>query len=678
MPERLRISAFGTAKQLFFGHRGLPEEDRESEIKTLVNQLMERVRLFNLDEEMVQLALEMVLWQKDLRPEEIKALLVISVASLILLQQGSTRMPLFDDGADDYLEGIIVALLDDGFQRGTGALRPAARGVLDLARKLIVSEKCSAFIGRIDDYKPLIVADSSLYHHKLRRLEERFTHRLRELLSVHVKLFDTDSVKSCLSKVDGTPFVLSGEQRSAVIAAVSNPFTIISGGPGTGKTSVIVTILRVLLALGAKIEEIALAAPTGKAANRMAESIQNAISGLDGEAGQLIDIPTRTLHRLLGYSPSTGRFHCNENNRLTERFVFVDEGSMIDLFLMERLIRSLREDARLILLGDADQLPSVEAGAVFRDLIFGTSADATPPPDPPYVVKLLMSHRMDEKDSSGRHILSVAKLIRSEDAGSLFCEDNPDRLIRRGAISDIVFDKVEFIDIGSQRSRLDEFLNYWHQSQIANLERFDALIKKSYGIGNDGFWKQDISDIAALYEHLNASKILCLTRVYPTGAEATNRYFHRRFLEGGGYRYFPEFVPGESVMMLHNDYERNIFNGDQGIVLRAHEKTGRSLLVAAFKRPAGFAAFPVSALRASLEHSFAITVHKSQGSEFIHTAVLLPHQDLPILRREILYTAITRSRKSVVLAGNKDMVSLGMSRKLMRYSGIASLMNARY
>lgn len=671
MAKRVRFSPFGTAKKLFLERMGAAGDIPGDERGDFVGELMTRLRSFNLEEEMVQPALELVSWQSGLDLSEKRALLVVSLVSLVLLQQGSTRMPLDEERSDDYLADMVAGLLD-GLQAEEGAQSCSAAEVLSTARRVIGSGRCSSIVGRDGEYKPLIVADGYLYHQKLRRLERSFVERVLRLLRHRDEDFGPGAAESCLSSIDG-PFRLSEEQNRAVLAAVRNSFTIITGGPGTGKTSVVVAILRVLLELGVAVDDIALSAPTGKAANRMEESIRDAVSGLSGRVCRIADVRTRTLHRLLGYSPSSGRFRRHENNRLPEKFVLVDEASMIDLYLMERLIRSLRDDARLILLGDADQLPSVDAGSVFRDLSAGTEASGVEKGLAPYTVKLLRSHRMDEQSASGRHIYNVAKLIRDGVAAGLFDPQNAGGVVSREAAPDIAFEGVEFIDI-EPGHRMDDLLEHWFRMQIANLRDFHELTKRSYGMGKEGFWARDLDDLALLYDHLNASKVLCLTRVFPTGSESVNRSLHLRFLEAAGQRSFTDFAPGEPVMMLRNDYERNIFNGDHGIVVRAHEKSGRSRLVAAFKRPDGYAAFPLNALRTNLEHSFAITVHKSQGSEFLHSAVLLPPRNLPILKREILYTAVTRSRKSVLLAGNKELLAAGVERALVRYSGISSLM----
>jgi exodeoxyribonuclease V alpha subunit len=209
----------------------------------------------------------------------------------------------------------------------------------------------------------------------------------------------------------GAPIELSGEQRKAVLLAASRPLAVVSGGPGTGKTAICAALCRVLVRTGVAPDAIALAAPTGKAAQRLTWSITGALAALarpgDEDARLAAELPaSRTLHRLLGYHPATGRFRHHRQFPLPADVVIVDEASMIDLELMERLVRALAPKTRLVLFGDADQLPSVEAGAVLRDL-------AACGEDAGFACRLERSFRMDPSDPDGRAILAAAHAVRA-------------------------------------------------------------------------------------------------------------------------------------------------------------------------------------------------------------------------------------------------------------------------
>lgn len=655
------LSPFGTVRSALLQDK---VEAGQQDLEAFLVHLMSRLRLFNLEEEVVQIPYEMVGWQSGLDLKERKSLILLVLCALINLQQGSTRLPI--GGAEE--RWYLLSMLDTLIKTDKGDMAACAPGtaeeILVMIEKLLSTGRASVFAGGPGDYKPLIFIPPYLYHQKMLHLEDRFIERLGRFFGSDVKTSDDATLSTYMNKLDGKPFDLSEDQKRAVLAAAGSPFAIISGGPGTGKTSVIVSILRVLIALGVEPGSIALAAPTGKAANRMGEAVRKALIS-DYEIDLKVrSIPApRTLHRLLGYSPGQDRFSYHENNRLSERVVIVDEGSMIDLSLMEHMVRSVRDGARLVLIGDADQLPSVEAGAVFRDL----AEHDTNAPFP--VIRLTKNYRMDEGDPAGKSILSAAGYIKDGDTDSLFDLKEDGHIVRRTAISDLTCDKAELLDIGNDPVVLEGFLEHWHKAFYKFRKDHDRLLRKEYKYYKGKFGTKDTEDLTTLFQHMNRAKILCLTRVYSTGTDSINRFFHDKLLEETTYEYPPEYIPGEPVMMHHNDYERNIFNGDQGIVLRVGTSTGQHFM-AVFRQPEGYGAFHVDALRSSIKHAFAITVHKSQGSEYDHVAVILPAQTLPILTQEMLYTAITRSRKSATIVGPQNLLEWGAQRRMKRFSGI--------
>jgi exodeoxyribonuclease V alpha subunit len=407
---------------------------------------------------------------------------------------------------------------------------------------------------------------------------------------------------------------------------------------------------------------VAIAAPTGKAAQRLQESIG---SGLALAARDIADAalarlaPTpQTLHRLLGWSPSAGRFARHENDPLPHRFVVVDEASMVDLYLMDRLVRALPREGHLVLLGDADQLPSIEAGAVFRDLCASLGA-----------ARLTVNLRVS-RDPSGRGIVDLARAVNS---GSL---DGVTQALgtKRSAPSAVVFEGVEHLGAAWEVVG-DALVDRWWQAQVPRLEPLAGALSRTHRLVAGELDDEARASLDALLAHHQRSRFLCATRAkaVPTSAESINRNILARWRSAmsrvGRWSSSSGLCPGVPVLVERNDYERGLYNGDVGIVLRADAGDG-GLLYAAFKRRGAWTAFPLESL-GELAPSFAMTVHKAQGSEHDEVVVVLPETDLPMLTREWLYTAFTRARRSVLLVGSPDLLECAVSRRVERYSAIA-------
>jgi exodeoxyribonuclease V alpha subunit len=687
MKGPLELSPLGTALTVV-GNGSIPEP--ETVLLEWLRPVRENLKVcYNIEDEVGFLAWELARWQPGLELAERQALILLILSALVQVRLGSTRLALRNgpgqalrlDLANQLLAGITPV---PGFE-------PLDRArVAELTEKLLTSSAGIA-IGHAGSFKPLIIAGSYLYLQKMLQLEDRFVEVIRRRLSAPVQGWSEQQIDRAICDVLSRPvshntgsIVLENEQQEAVRAAVSYPMTIISGGPGTGKTTIIVSILRVLRRLGVTCEEIALAAPTGKAANRMGGAIRAGREGIADPAEADLDLANlgepQTLHRLLGFSPRSGRFVHHENNRISERIVIVDEGSMVDLALMERLVRSLREDSRFILLGDSRQLPSVEAGAVLRDLLdlgdgsVGASAALRR-------ILLTVSHRMRHEDDAGRNIFTIAQAIDRgvvpDFAASRTCDE---AITERFSVRDITFRGVEFIRSREGSRVLDDFLIRWHREILGSLPNFDELVGREYSIDRGSFASDDQEHLQRLFAHWGRSRILCITRVLATGADQINSALHQQAITAfpqprlGATGFAPrrnsELIPGEPVMMTVNDYERKIFNGDQGLVVNVSER-GRLTLMVVFPQPQGLVPFPAESLRPHLQHSYAMTVHKAQGSEFDRVAIIVPDRDLPINTREILYTALTRSRTSAVLVGRRDIFESGIARKISRESGIA-------
>lgn len=644
----IRHHPLGTAKQAFLG------EQKEGRAGAPVppQELVQLEGLAEVDPSLTWLAWELVRSDRSFDPGEQRLAFFVVAAALVSLRRGSTRMP---------LEGPAFASLLTALGLQEEELG-AARGLLDRDRLLF---------GGADGHAPLVVEAGFLYLRKILSLELRLSTLLRD------RLVDAPLAPGVEEAVDdvrehppfraGAPLRLTDEQAEAVRKAVRSPLTVISGGPGTGKTSIVVSILRALRRMGAPLEAIALAAPTGKAAHRMEESIQHTLALLPTPSAEDRELhergpKPRTLHRLLGYAPSTGRFSHHGGNPLAHQVVIVDEASMVDLALMERLLASLRPDAKLILLGDADQLPSVDAGAVLRDLVPRVEAS---PEDPRWhgAVVLRESFRMDPKDPAGRAILGLARGINRGDV-----EGVRQGLHAREAADALRFEGVEWLP-ASERGA---FLRSWYRRRVVDLP-LAGWVRRTWAWDGERF--QDVAAIRRIFDHLEGSRILCATWVAPTGAEAINGIVHRLHADHHGLDPGRRFVAGEPVMIQRNDYQRGLFNGDQGVILWVGAE-GRGELRVVFRRGEGFLALPLDALAHSLLPAWAMTVHKSQGSEFDAVAVILPDEDLPLLSREILYTALTRSRRSVTLVGDRAILDQAITRRIERHSGIVQRLSA--
>jgi len=688
MRASIDLSPLGTARSALLAHgQSTGDFRQEAALLTWLAQLREPLETqYNLEGEITAIAWELARWQPGPSTSERQALILLILLAMVQVRQGSTRIALRGQKGGGLRFDFANRLLSK-IQSVDDSLRLDPSLAAELMEKLTKSGGANALIGKAGDFKPLVVAGDHLYLQKMLHLEDQFVRVLRRKLGACEPAWSERGVEEALndvldrsSRAHGAPIKLNDEQQQAVRMAVRSRMTIISGGPGTGKTTIVVSILRVLSRLGVGLEEIALAAPTGKAANRMLGAIQQGLHGIvDATAAdrKILDWPDhpRTLHRLLGYSPSSGRFHHHENNRLAERIVIVDEASMIDLALMARLVRSLRDDASLILLGDARQLPSVEAGAVLRDLL---TARAEDPRNAPPAVILEKSHRM-QSDDDGSNLLSVARMIDQGEAPRFDTKRSGDGVaVERGSVEELKFQGVEFLACLAEPAIVETFLERWEQEGAQARPGLAKLIDHAYALSGSEFTHDDQEKLRDLFDYWESFRILCATRVLPTGSDRINEWSHRRALEKlNRPPADDQFIAGEPVMMQVNDYGRMIFNGDQGLILNVISQThARPQPMAVFRRSSGFTAFHLESLRSALVLSYAMTVHKAQGSEFDRVALFLPDRDLPINTREILYTALTRARKSVLILGDREIFEAAITRTCERDSGIVEKLRA--
>lgn len=398
------------------------------------------------------------------------------------------------------------------------------------------------------------------------------------------------------------------------LSSVGHPFFILTGGPGTGKTW---TVLRILQALQKHHQgslKIALAASTGKAAARLKEAID------EGKNPQLqiatgIAEDTHTLHRLLGASQDGTSFRHHEKNPLRLDLLVIDEASMVDLGLMARTIAALPPHAGLMLVGDKNQLASVEAGSVFADLCF---------PNAPYAAALTENYRVGEKPS----LLALIEALRQE--------KGPEDL-------------------------LGFFKPFWVSDQTSP-EGLEKAMEDGYRGYFDAVDRNE--DPLSLFRQFSKFQVLCPHREGRHGAEELNGRLEKTRL--GKLHARGTWYPGRAVMITRNHYGLGLFNGDIGLALR---KEGRMRVF--FKVPGGCKDLSPSRLPAH-EMAFAMTVHKSQGSEFDQVMLVLPEKGMDLLSRELLYTAVSRARNGLFLHGSLKVLHKALEQGVDRASGLTS------
>lgn len=415
-------------------------------------------------------------------------------------------------------------------------------------------------------------------------------------------------------------------QRAAAALTVTRWTTVLGGGPGTGKTTTVARVLALLLDQPGPPLRVALAAPTGKAAARLQEAVQQQALEFELHDRERVGAPAAsTLHRLLGTLPGAGgRFRYNRANRLPYDVIVVDETSMVSLTLMARLLEATRPDARLVLVGDPDQLASVEAGAVLADLVTGLHGRAGGDQDRRTAVAML-----DRIWRFHGGIAELAAAVRDGDADraiAVLSADHPD------------------VRFGSHGVRADVV-------DAAMAVRRAALT----------------GDANAALAHLQRHRVLCAHRTGPFGVGEWSRQIERWLLEVIDRREEGEWYIGRPLLVTANDQSLGLFNGDTGVVIR--EGDGPVAARAVFARGGSVVRWAPSRL-SQVQTVHAMTVHRGQGSQFGRVSFVLPPVDSPLLTRELLYTGLTRAREFVRVIGTPEQLRAAIERRAARASGL--------
>ncbi len=522
--------------------------------------------------------------------------------------------------------------------------------------------------------RPLRLFGSRLYLDRYWRHERNVADDLRRRATAEQPAVDLEALSSSLDRLlpRRSAEADDGLQRLAAATVVLRRLSVVAGGPGTGKTTTVARILALLheqaRALGQPPPRVALAAPTGKAAARLAEAVHAEAAALeaDGDVRRaVLATSATTLHRLLGWQPgSRSRFRHDRSNPLGHNVVIVDESSMVPLSLMARLLAAVRPTARLVLVGDPRQLASVEAGAVLGDIVGPSAAglhlspparaalqqatgDAVVATDPgpaatvaDGIVVLRRVHRF------GPGVAAVAEAIDSGDADALLAG-------LRAAPPEVTWiEAAPDLDLG-------------RAPELAEVRR--AVVDAATAVvaaAHDG-------DGAGALVALRSVQVLCAHRRGAGGAAAWRAEIDRWLRSaipgygGAGASRSGPWFPGRPLLVTENDHGLGVFNGDTGVVV----DTGGGRLRAVFDRRGQLLEVAPSRLGA-VESLSAMTIHKAQGSQFGSVVVVLPSPTSRILTRELLYTAVTRARTALTLVATEPSIRAAVTRPVARASGL--------
>jgi len=506
--------------------------------------------------------------------------------------------------------------------------------------------------------RPLRLVEGLLYLDRYWRQEEVVRTELGERLRRPELPVDEAVLHAALDRLFPEPE--SAGQRLAAQMAALRSVTVLAGGPGTGKTTTVAKLLDLLRSLQAErgpLPRIALAAPTGKAAARLQEAVtDSAAEEAPGSSVGIGDVKASTLHRLLGWKPgSHSRFKHDSGNRLPYDVVVVDECSMVSLTLMSRLLEAVRPGARLVLVGDSDQLASVEAGAVLGDLVHRPPVSGATVPQGLSTVDggsgssdgnsedelrngvVRLRHRF----RFGNEISSLADAVNDDDSSRVL------ELLRQGG------EHVSFVESdGTEHPR---------SAEVEALR--GDVVEAARGL----YASASTGDAAPALAALGSHRLLCAHRRGPYGVAWWTREIER-WLAAADAVADPsqgEWYVGRPLLVTSNDPDVDLYNGDTGVVVD-HPQRGA---IAAFSRGAGPVLVGTSRLPA-VQTVHAMTIHKAQGSQFRCVSVLLPPPESPLLTRELFYTAITRAEHHVRVIGSAASVRRAVGRAVMRASGL--------
>ncbi|EPM91127.1 exodeoxyribonuclease V subunit alpha, partial [Pseudomonas syringae pv. actinidiae ICMP 18886] len=566
-----------------------------------------------------------------------------------------------------------------------------------LARSMLVAQVTDSSAEALQ--KPLVLAERRLYLRRYWTYERRIAAALRRRLAQPDAPPEDlpQRLNALFGPANSAPDAIIDWQKLACALATRRAFSIITGGPGTGKTTTVVRLLALLQAPAVQSGQplrIRLAAPTGKAAARLTESISQQVQSLDvsAEVRQKIPSEVTTVHRLLGSRPGTRHFRHHAGNLLPLDVLVVDEASMIDLEMMANLLDALPPHARMVLLGDKDQLASVEAGAVLGDLcrdaedgfyspqtqawleaVSGEDlskgalreGDAQQHPLAQQVVMLRHSRRFGQGSGIGQLARLVNQQQDQQARALLSAGSHTDlfALALKGE-QDLKFERLVLEGLGQGEQGPQ---GYRHYLNVLGAERPAAGAEL-----DDECWTRWARSVLDAFDSF---QLLCAVRKGPWGVEGLNQRITHALFNAQMIESEQQWYEGRPVLMTHNDYGLGLMNGDIGITLRLPERDGegKQVLRVAFPRNdgSGGVRFVLPSRLNEVETVYAMTVHKSQGSEFAHTALILPEALNPVLTKELIYTGITRAKHWFsLIEPRQGIFEEALRRKVKRLSGL--------
>ncbi len=516
----------------------------------------------------------------------------------------------------------------------------------------------SPVVGSPGEYKPMILdAESRLYLWRYWNYEWQLARALLGMGRQETPC-DISSIRESMPRFFPGPEDRGRVdwQKVAVLVALKGCLSIITGGPGTGKTTVVSRALAMLLRQNPKLK-VALAAPTGKAAQRLEESLGKTFQLLDTKSGQgsADSFRASTIHRLLGMVPGRARAMFSRTNPLPYDVVVVDEASMTPLSLIARLVGALKPGTRLILVGDRNQLASVEPGHVLGD-ICDTGSGRGYSEKTCALVREAVGYELPAAQAKG-----VTDCIVELKDTYRFGDDSGIRKLGEAVRAG---DTALCLDMVRQSDFPDVFVR-----DVRGEGSLSSLLSPSVIEGYYPYLQP--SGLEERFTRFGQFRVLCGLREGPFGVVTVNRLIERVLSDKGLIRPDREFYPGRPVLITANDYGLRLFNGDIGIILRDDEEGD---LKCFFQGPGGQVR-RISCLRLpEHETAYAMTVHKSQGSEFDKVVLLLPQKDSPVLTRELVYTGITRARERLDLWASPEIFSAAVQRRTERTSGLYDLL----